>query len=154
MLYAGLVGGIFAFFVLWRQLSGTVMYSLAAGTILVMVLSMPRLYKWWGRRVRDILRFSTGAAMALYLKMLFTGMFMEGIILSGVMFVFWRIYFRRRRIAKLEACGSCSQLKAGQICEGFSYQAEHLRRYEQAATEYLLAGGYAPAAAGERKCKS
>ena len=69
------------------------------------------------------------------------------------MFVFWRIYFRRRRIAKLEACGSCSQLRAGQICEGFAYQAEHLRRYEQAATEYLLAGGYVPTAASERESK-
>ena len=91
--------------------------------------------------MRDILRFASGLSIAFYLGLLFTGHVAIGIIGTVLMLACWKLYFYLRGGRKRQACDECEQLKSGQICAGFTYQAEHIRRYEQAATEYVLAKG-------------
>ncbi|MCD6392923.1 MAG: hypothetical protein J7M40_05400 [Planctomycetes bacterium] len=83
--------------------------------------------------MRDILRFASGLSIAFYLGLVFTGYVAIGIIGAVLMSAFWKVYLHLRADRKLRACQACKQLKNGQICSGFAYQAEHIRRYEQAA---------------------
>lgn len=141
LLYTGLAAGIVLFLVIGGPLSYSAVCWGLTLTAVTVVLSAPWWYKKWPRCVRDILRFALGLSIAFYLGLVFTGHVAIGIIGAVLMSAFWKVYLHLRADRKLRACQGCEQLKSGQICSGFAYQAEHIRRYEQEATEYVLAEG-------------
>ena len=149
LLYTGLVTGIVLLPVIERPLSFPAVCGGLTLMALTVVLSAPMWYKKWPRCVRDILRFASGLSIAFCFGLLFTGHVAVGIIGAVLMLAFWKVYLHLRGGRKQRACQGCEQLKSGRICAGFAYQAEHIRRYEQAATEYVLAGGYVPLPAGK-----
>ena len=149
LLYTGLAVGIVLFLAIETPLSFPAVCVGLTLTAVTVILSAPWWYKKWPRRVRDILRFALGLSIAFYLGLVFTGYVTIGIIGTVLMSAFWKVYLHLRADRKLRACQACEQLKSGQICAGFAYQAEHIRRYEQAATEYVLAEGCVSLPAGK-----
>ncbi len=149
LLYTGLAAGIVLLPVIERPLSFPAVCGGLALMVLTVVLSAPMWYKRWPRRMRDILRFASGLSISFCLSLLFTGHVAIGIIGAALMLACWKLYFHLRGGRKRQACNGCQQLETGQICAGFAYQAEHIRRYEQAATEYLLAEGGVSLPAGK-----
>ncbi len=141
LVYTGLVMGIVLLLAVGAPLSYPIVCGGATLVVATVVLSAPMWYKKWPRRMRDILRFASGLSISFCLSLLFTGHVAIGIIGTALMLAFWKLYFHLRGGRKRQACDGCQQLEIGQICAGFAYQAEHIRRYEQAATEYLLAEG-------------
>ena len=141
LVYSGLITGIVLFLAIGAQLSFPAVCMGVTLTALTVVLSAPVWYKKWPRCVRDILRFASGLSISFCLSLLFTGHVAIGIIGAALMLAFWKVYFHLRGGRKRQACDGCEQLDTGRICAGFAYQAEHIRRYEQAATDYLLAEG-------------
>jgi len=144
LLYTGIIAGIVLLLVVERPLPRPVVFAGVMLTALTVVLSAPLWYKKWPRRVRDVLRFSSGAAISFCLGLPFTGHVATGMIGVVLLVAFWMVCFRLRGSRKRQACDGCEQLRSRQICAGFAYQAQHIRRYEQAATEYLLAQGGNP----------
>lgn len=110
----------------------------------ILLFSFPKTYKKLPRAVRDLLRFLLGFTMASCVLMIFRGQYLHGISYLAVLFVFWKIYRRQRRVTKLKACVGCPEFKTESVCTGFRFQAECLRQYEEEATEYLYRTGYAP----------
>lgn len=145
LLYVWLLLGLATVLVRPDICGGTSAYVFTGAAIGTLVLSNRRWYKAYPRWVRDVLRSLTGWSVSVSAGMLFTGQYVLSIIVLGAMYVFWKVYLGQRRVGKLKACEGCSQLKASGICEGFRYQAQRIRQYEEQATEHVYRTGYVPA---------
>jgi len=137
MVYAGLaatlvLGGVF------RPQLGvwgpTVLLAIGAVTL---AMSAPRWYNRWPRAIRDVLRFALGAVIALCCWMPLVGQWFLGPLAAGVLWGFWRWYFRQRGGRKAQCCNGCSELGRDRICSGFAWQAARIREFEENATDLL-----------------
>ncbi|MBN2477215.1 MAG: hypothetical protein JXB62_21585 [Pirellulales bacterium] len=118
-------------------------------TAVTLAFSFPAWYKGWARPVRDVLRAMMGLTIAWCGCLLLVGQIATGLIGAVVLAVFWKGYLTVRRRRLIGACHGCAALDRDEICPGFALQAEAIRRYEQAATERILADGYVPRPAPE-----
>ncbi len=110
----------------------------------ILPFSFPKLYKKLPRLIRDFLRFIMGCTIVLCLYLVLSGQYLPGLTGVFLLFLFWTVYMRGRRIIKLKACDCCSEFGKQDICSGFRFQAERIRLYENEATDFLLASGYIP----------
>lgn len=134
--WAGLVSSAVALLLLresFEPVSASFFAAVAAPTLL---LSLPRWYSRWPRRVRDLLRFGLGVTLASGLFLLATGQLLAAALGFALLYAVKRHYQVRRRAKKKEACRGCPELGGGNICSGFALQAQHVRRYEAAATVF------------------
>ncbi len=149
MAYLGLGVGMLLC-VLWRnplkEVGAALFLALAAVTV---ALSLPTWYRHWPRRMRDVLRFALGGTIALCAYLLLWDQVLAGLAGTAVLAAFWRAYMILRRPRRLDACTGCPELLDDAICTGFTFQAEHVRRYEEAATRRMIASGYLPQAVRE-----
>ncbi len=115
------------------------------GTLaLVLGLSLPPLYKRLPRTLRDLLRMNGGGFIVVGAYVTLFVSAPAGLVRLAALVAFWWMYFRMRRKRKLRECDGCPELGGEQICSGFARQAEHVRRYEEAATELVARGGGVP----------
>ena len=143
-LYLGLAAGLLPVFMVSDPHNSLGGLWLAVLLLAVLVLSGPSLYKKLPRKVRDLLRFALGLSIMLGFRRLIAGDVLLSVVLFLVILFFWRRYQGRRATRKKEACLTCEEFPGQGICSGFARQAELIRRYEEEATEYLLARGYVP----------
>ena len=149
--YLGFGGGVLLCALWWKPLEGsaaTLFLTLATPTLL---LSFPTWYRHWPRSLRDVLRLAMGTTIALCVYLLLTGQILVGLAGGAVLAVFWKAYMVLRRPRRLNACSGCPELRSDAICSGFTFQAEQVRRYEEAATERIIGSGYLPHAVRERQ---
>ncbi len=118
---------------------GMVLWPGIGLSAVVFPLSAPKLYKRWPRWFRDILRFSVGAVFPFYLYLGLNGYAPIAATLLLLLAVFWRVYFSLRGKRKSRACDGCEHLSAGEICPGYALQAVAIRKYEQEATDIVVA---------------
>lgn len=121
--------------------AGWVLGVLLAVTL---VLSGPGVYKKLPRRVRDLLRFALGLSISLWFWRLLAGDVLLSLVLFLITLFSWWRYRGPRVTRKKEACLACAEFTGRGICSGFARQAELIRRYEEEATDYVLATGYVP----------
>ena len=111
--------------------------AVAACFAIVLLGSFPRWYKRWPRWTRDLLRGGMGLCLAMTLLCLLAGNLAWGLVLTLSLIGFWRHYLRKRARRRHHGCDGCPELGRG-ICSGYRLQAEGVRRYESAATEWIL----------------
>ncbi len=121
----------------WLQTHATLFLSVLA--TLTVFLSFPLWYKRWPRTMRDVLRFSMGLTIPLCGYVLFNSHVVTGVVGAVGLLAFWRIYLNLRRQRRLESCAGCPELGMESVCSGYQIQADHLRSYEQEATEWVMA---------------
>lgn len=107
-------------------------------------LSHPKLYKKLHRSACDLLRFLIGFIIPLSIFLVLSKQYVTGITGIIILSIFWKIYFRERKIRKLKVCDNCSEYRKGEICSGFRMQAQCIRNYENEATNFIINSGYAP----------
>lgn len=112
--------------------------------LVILPLSYPTIYKKLPRRVRDVLRFALGGLLACCGWLLFTGNLILAFTSLLLGSIFWKTYYRKREKRKIEDCLSCDEYEDGKICSGYRIQAQHIREYEEDATDYVLRTGYVP----------
>ncbi|MHC4228592.1 MAG: hypothetical protein ACYSWW_09865 [Planctomycetota bacterium] len=110
-----------------------------------LALSGPWCYKRLPRVVRDILRWTMGAVIAICGYLWISRELIVAIPVTIVLLVFWMAYFNVRRKRRLHACDGCEELSDKGVCSGCRLQADGVRRYEQTATQLYLASGRVPA---------
>jgi hypothetical protein len=139
--YAGIFAGTAACFwnPPWLRMHSVLVLAMLAST--TVFLSSPLWYKRWPRSMRDVLRFSMGLTVALCGYVLFTGHIITGIVGIVVLAAFWRTYMAQRQKRRLESCGGCTELGNSTVCSGYLQQTQHLRLYEEKATEWVMTNG-------------
>lgn len=119
-------------------------------SLFVLPLSAPGIYKKFGRRVRDLLRFMLGAVMGFLPYLIFSGKFLLVFVLAVTSLFLWYFYSRHRSRRKISECEECPKYSEGKICEGYELQADLVRQYEIEADSYLESSGYVPASLRNR----
>ena len=109
-----------------------------------LAMSGPWCYKKLPRALRDILRWTMGAMIALCGYLLICRELIIAVPVAAVLFIFWRVYFKARRKRRLHACEGCEELSIKGICSGCRLQADGVRRYEDTATRLYLASSQVP----------
>lgn len=141
LLYAGILSSaLLGYFKLYEIPPGVLFVVTSA----VLLLSVPHIYRFYPRPVRDILRFLLGAALASTLLFFFSKALFVGVIGTFLLLVIRAVLQRQRAILKSKACQGCEELSLQGICSGFVLQAERIRRYETKATEYVMSTQYTP----------
>lgn len=106
--------------------------------------SIPRLYASLHRRSRDLLRFASGALIAMAAGMILRGQWAVGAACGLALAAFWQIYFRQRRARKRRECDGCPELDGKSVCSGYAFQANRIRAFERAATDCVNRFGPPP----------
>ncbi len=115
--------------------------------LITLPLSHPSIYKKNPRPIRDILRFNLGVIIgSSFLLLIYHHSFFLPLSVMGISFVFWRYYYQKRSIRKIEFCKKCGEYQKTSICSGYRLQASLIREYEEKATEYMYAKAYTPKA--------
>jgi hypothetical protein len=138
-LYAGLFLALAACAITDGEGGAGILLSYAVVMAVTLLLSLPGVYRIWGRPVRDVLRFSSGALIGASLFLLFGFEPLAGGLGLVFLFVHWRFYLNRRRARKARACDGCPDLVPGKVCPGFERQAEYIREWEEKAAAILTA---------------
>lgn len=146
MAYAGIALGILLCVSFREPLRDVAPAGFAALAGVTLALSFPVWYRRWTRPMRDVLRGMMGGTIALCGYLLLWGAPLPGLIGVAVLALFWRGYLAVRGSYRLKVCAGCPHLQENAICPGFALQAERIRRYEEKATDLLLARGHVPEA--------
>ncbi len=93
------------------------------------------------RGARDLLRFGAGALPPMTLCALALGSLRLGIAGLVAMGLAWLTYRRLRATDRVSMCQGCNELQETGVCSGYAGQAAHVRRYEDAATEFVMSTG-------------
>ena len=139
LLYGTLVLGL-AVAPLYRPVLGTDTV-IGCGLLLlaVVVASAPPLYDRTPRVARDLLRAALGFLSAIALVAMTTSAWPWALMQLVALALAWVRYHRMRdqRTADTDLCAGCAERGCGRVCTGFSAQADRLRAYEEAATDWL-----------------
>jgi len=125
-------------------MSGTFLVAYLVALGVVLGLSLPPLYKRLPRVLRDLLRMGGGGFLVVGAYVTLFVNIPAGLAALAALVAFWWMYFKMRRKRKLRECDGCPELANETVCSGFALQAEHVRRYEEAATELLTRSGAVP----------
>lgn len=119
--------------------------TVAPQLLLVTLLSSaPLFYKQWPRSVRDMLRFSLGASIPLWICLIVMGnLFISAVAAIGGLTT-WYFYSNSRKARKATACDGCPEFGQPQICSGCTLKANEIRLYENKATQLYLDSGRSP----------
>lgn len=144
LVYIGMIVSIFLFTLLFKDLSPIVKYFYIVQFTLTVIFSYPGIYRKIPRELCDLLRFSLGGLIPFTFFILTHGYYGTGLT-GSILFVISGIYYRRKRSdLKSYLCRNCDENTGEGICSGYIKQAEHIRAYEEEATEYLMKTGYIP----------
>ena len=102
--------------------------------IIVISMSISRGYKKLFRWKRDLLRFSLGFLVGItFFKIINLDLlgFLSLVLLCSA----YGMYYKKRKIRKLQDCNGCAELDNGKVCSGFELQAKDLTHYEDILSE-------------------
>lgn len=128
----------------FSPVSGTFLVAYLVALGVVLGLSLPPLYKRLPRVLRDLLRMGGGGFLVVGAYVTLFVNVPAGLAALAAVIAFWWMYFKIRKRRKLHECDGCPELAEETVCSGFALQVEHVRRYEQAATELVARGGGVP----------
>ena len=118
---------------------------LVALLLITLPLSHPSIYKNNPRPIRDILRFNLGVIISFSLLLLiYHHEFFLPLSVVGISLIFWRFYYQKRSIRKIQFCEKCSEYRKESICSGYKFQVTLIREYEEKATEHMYKTTYIP----------
>ncbi|PID76519.1 MAG: hypothetical protein CSB24_06215 [Deltaproteobacteria bacterium] len=143
-LYAGFIFAIICYAVFFDFVSVFCVYILFILSSLIIPLSLPSIYKKFPRIIRDILRFLLGISLILSGITVIHGHIMVFLAAVIIFLAVKKIYSQQRARRKLEICFSCPEYSEEKVCSGYSKQLVMIRKYEDEATDYLLASNYVP----------
>ncbi len=113
--------------------------------LVTLPLSHPAIYKKMPRSLRDILRFNLGVIISFSVLLpAYYHEFLFPLVVIGISFIFWKFYYKKRSIRKIQFCEKCSEYQTEAICSGYQMQATLIREYEDKATEFKYKTGYIP----------
>jgi hypothetical protein len=142
--YSGIVAGLL-FTLFSTSSSKTISLLLMLLLIITLPLSHPAIYKNIFRLFRDILRFNLGIIVSFSLLLLF---YHQEIVLPVIVLfisaIFWKHYYKKRKVRKIQFCEECTEYQTDSICSGYKIQADMIRDYEDKATELLYENAYIP----------
>jgi len=119
--------------------------TVAPQLLLVTLLSSaPLFYKQWPRSIRDLLRFSLGASIPLWICLVLMGNLFIGAATAAGGLAAWYLYSNSRKARKASACDGCPELNQPQVCSGCTLKANEIRLYENKATQLFLDSGRTP----------
>jgi len=109
--------------------------------VVTLALSAPPIYCHLPRAARDVLRFATGALVAMTGYTLLTANWVLGAGSLLALLVVWRAYLRWRTGSNTDPCQGCPHFETANVCPGYALQADHFRAYESEAAGLLQAYG-------------
>ena len=105
--------------------------------ISVLAVSHPKVYRYWSRGGRDLLRAGFGFLFPLTLFTAWKIHWAVPLLIVGGLWLVWGWYSRVRSAGKPRKCEGCPEFANGGVCSGYQKQTAALRAYEEAATELV-----------------
>ncbi|OAD20391.1 membrane protein [Candidatus Thiomargarita nelsonii] len=142
MFYAGMIVSVLFCSLFPQQTMGVILFFVFSSILLP--FSFPPWYKKLPRWARDTLRLIMGMTIVLCVYLIFFGHFLLGVFSAALLIIFWKVYLIFRQQQKRHDCDGCLEFHNNEICTGFSFQAQRIRKYEKQATQIVLKSGYVP----------